>query len=99
MIAARAGGFATAVEGGFPLGDERRKSRAQILQGLIGLAGERINPTAHPRDLAFESHADERPWRRREVALVERRLRVAANDVLQGPVERGDPIVQLIVGG
>jgi hypothetical protein len=26
-------------------------------------------------------------------------LRVAANDVLQGPVERGDPIVQSIVGG
>jgi len=31
MIAARAGGFAPAVEGGFSLGDERRKSRPDSL--------------------------------------------------------------------
>ena len=50
--------------GGFSLEDERRKSRALIFQGLIGLAG------VSPRTMLF-----------------------------RGPVERGNPVVQLIVGG
>ena len=42
MVAARAGGFATAVEGGLSLGDERRKSRALIfLQEAPGISKRR----------------------------------------------------------
>jgi hypothetical protein len=57
MVAARAHGLAATIERGFPLCDEVRQSQAEILEGLLGLAGQRLNPAGHTGDLAFQAQA------------------------------------------